>query len=124
MLQIRAKECVKADYIQESLHLFLDIFNIFIALLMIGYGIFLVINTYLNENIDKGKNFYINLFLAIIISMAIIFGFQLLIPQPEKAPVSEEQTFEESSVDLNIQNTNTKIVINRDEVISLSLIHI
>jgi len=31
-LQINAKECVKADYIQESLHLFLDIFNIFIRL--------------------------------------------------------------------------------------------
>jgi putative membrane protein len=36
---------------------------------MIGYGTFLVINTYLNENIDKGKNFYINLFLAIIIGL-------------------------------------------------------
>lgn len=33
MLQIRAKECIKADYIQESLHLFLDIFNIFVRLL-------------------------------------------------------------------------------------------
>lgn len=33
LLQIRAKECVKADYIQESLHLFLDIFNIFVRIL-------------------------------------------------------------------------------------------
>jgi len=33
MLQIRAKECVKADYIQESLHLFLDILNIFVRML-------------------------------------------------------------------------------------------
>ena len=33
MLQIRAKECVTADYIKESLHLFLDIFNIFVRLL-------------------------------------------------------------------------------------------
>lgn len=61
-----------------------------------------------------------NLFLAIVISMAIIFGFQLLVPQPEKAPISEEQTFEENSVELSIQNTDTKIVINRDEVISSS----
>jgi YidC/Oxa1 family membrane protein insertase len=61
-----------------------------------------------------------NLFLAIVISMAIIFGFQLLVPQPERAPISEEQTFEENSVELSIQNTNTKIVINRDEVISSS----
>ena len=42
-------------------------FNIFIALIMIGYGIFLVITTFLNENIDKGKKFFINLFLAILI---------------------------------------------------------
>ena len=61
-----------------------------------------------------------NLFLAIVISMAIIFGFQLLVPQPEKAPISEEQTFEENSVELSIQNTDTQIVINRDEVISSS----
>ena len=49
------------------------VFNIFIALLMIGYGLFLLINTYLNEDINKlvetsiGKTFkrkssYINLF--------------------------------------------------------------
>ena len=61
-----------------------------------------------------------NLFLAIVISMAIIFGFQLLVPQPEKAPISEEQTFEENSVELSIQNTDTQIVVNRDEVISSS----
>ena len=42
-------------------------FNIFIALIMIGYAIFLVITTFLNEDIDKGKNFFINLFLAILI---------------------------------------------------------
>ena len=36
MLQIRAKQCVKADYIQESLNLFLDIFNIFVRLLALG----------------------------------------------------------------------------------------
>jgi putative membrane protein len=42
-------------------------FNIFIALIMIGYGIFLVITTFLNEDIDKGKIFFINLFLAILI---------------------------------------------------------
>lgn len=33
MLQIRAKACVNADYIQESLNLFLDIFNIFVRVL-------------------------------------------------------------------------------------------
>ena len=54
------------NFLYES---YTNIFNIFIALLMIGYGTFLVINTYLNENIDKGKNFYINLFLAIIVGL-------------------------------------------------------
>jgi len=33
MLQIRAKKCVKADYINESLHLFLDMFNILVRIL-------------------------------------------------------------------------------------------
>jgi len=53
-----------------------NLFNIFIALLMIGYGLFLLINTYLKEDINKlvemliGKTFerkssYINLFLAV-----------------------------------------------------------
>ena len=32
-LQINARECVKADYIKESLGLFLDIFNIFVRIL-------------------------------------------------------------------------------------------
>ena len=36
MLQIRAKECVVADYIKESLNLFLDIFNIFVRMLGLG----------------------------------------------------------------------------------------
>ena len=33
MLRIRAKSCINADYIQESLNLFLDIFNIFVRVL-------------------------------------------------------------------------------------------
>lgn len=44
-------------------------FNIFIALIMIGYGIFLVISTFLDEDIDRGKNFFINLFLAILVGL-------------------------------------------------------
>ena len=31
-----------------------------------------------------------NLFLAIIISMAIIFGFQLLVPQPERLLILDD----------------------------------
>ena len=36
MLQIRAKECVNADYLNESMKLFLDVFNIFVRILGLG----------------------------------------------------------------------------------------
>ena len=40
---------------------YLDIFNLLIAILMIGYGIFLIINTYLKDKINTGINFYMNI---------------------------------------------------------------
>ena len=57
-----------------------------------------------------------NLFLAIIISMAIIFGFQLLVPQPERTPITEEQTNSESLVELSIQKSSTTVLAERNEV--------
>ena len=57
-----------------------------------------------------------NLFLAIIISMAIIFGFQLLVPQPERVPVSEETNTQES-VSLDIQGTTSTILLDRNQVL-------
>ena len=57
-----------------------------------------------------------NLFLAIIISMAIIFGFQLLVPQPERALVTEENNAQES-VSLDIQGTTSTILLDRDQVL-------
>ena len=59
-----------------------------------------------------------NLFLAIIISMAIIFGFQLLVPQPERTPITEEQTNSESLVELSIQKSSTTVLAERNEVIN------
>jgi YidC/Oxa1 family membrane protein insertase len=59
-----------------------------------------------------------NLFLAIIISMAIIFGFQLLVPQPERTPITEEQLNSESLVDLSIQKSSTTVLAERNEVIN------
>ena len=50
--------------------------------------------------------------------MAIIFGFQLLVPQPERAPVSEDQTSDQSLVDLSLQGSSL------GKIIDLSLIHI
>ena len=61
-----------------------------------------------------------NLFLAIIISMAIIFAFQLLVPQPERVPVSENDTLDENLVDLSIEGSTSQIVIERNEVINSS----
>ena len=57
-----------------------------------------------------------NLFLAIIISMAIIFGFQLLVPQPERVPVTEETNTQES-VSLDIQGTTSAILLDRNQVL-------
>ena len=57
-----------------------------------------------------------NLFLAIIISMAIIFGFQLLVPQPERAPVTEENNAQES-VSLDIKGTTSAILLDRNQVL-------
>jgi YidC/Oxa1 family membrane protein insertase len=57
-----------------------------------------------------------NLFLAIIISMAIIFGFQLLVPQPERAPVTED-TNTQNSVSLDIQSATSAILLDRDQVL-------
>ena len=57
-----------------------------------------------------------NLFLAIIISMAIIFGFQLLVPQPEKTPITEENNAQDL-VSLDIQNTSSNILLDRDQVL-------
>ena len=59
-----------------------------------------------------------NLFLAFIISMAIIFGFQLLVPQPERTPITEEQTNSESLVDLSIQKSSTTVLAEGNEVIN------
>ncbi len=55
---------------------YISIFNFLIALLMIGYGCFLVINTYLNENISKGKFFYVNIFCAVFIGF-FLSGFYM-----------------------------------------------
>ena len=61
-----------------------------------------------------------NLFLAIIISMAIIFGFQLLVPQPERAPVTEDNNAQES-VSLDIQSTSSALLLDRDQVLEETL---
>ena len=48
---------------------FTNTFNFFIALLMVVYGIFLVMNTYLNESIQKGMRFYINISISILVGI-------------------------------------------------------
>ena len=58
-----------------------------------------------------------NLLLAIVISMAIIFGFQLLIPQPEKPVIQPENTQANNGVDLDTPNSTSKIIVNRNEAL-------
>ena len=55
---------------------FTKYFNISISLLMIGYGLFLLINTALRENIIKDRYFYLNVFLAILIGFSLS-GFHM-----------------------------------------------
>ena len=64
---------------------FTQTFKIFIAFIMIGYGIFLLINTYLKENINKGKTFYLNVFLAIFIGF-LLSGFYITGSYPPDGP--------------------------------------
>ena len=69
---------------------FTQAFNIFIAFLMIGYGIFLLINTYLKENINKGKTFYLNVFLAIFIGF-LLSGFYITGSYPPDGPFTPSE---------------------------------
>ena len=55
---------------------FTKFFNISIALLMVCYGIFLLINTAWRENIIKDRYFYLNVFLAILIGFSLS-GFHM-----------------------------------------------
>ena len=64
---------------------FTQTFNISIAFIMIGYSIFLLINTYLKENINKGKTFYLNVFLAIFIGF-LLSGFYITGSYPPDGP--------------------------------------
>ena len=57
---------------------------------MIGYGIFLIINTYLKENINKGKIFYINVFLAIFIGF-LLSGFYITGSYPPDGPFTPSE---------------------------------
>ena len=55
-----------------------------------------------------------NLFLAIAISMAIIFGFQLIMPQPDPIERSTSDTSTETGIDLS-QTTPQTIVTFEDK---------
>ena len=57
-------------------------FNVFIAILMVGYGIFLVINTFINGNISKDKSFYLCIILSILIGLSLS-GFYMTGSPPD-----------------------------------------
>ena len=58
-----------------------------------------------------------NLLLAIVISMAIIFGFQLLIPQPERTMPETENTQSNGTVDLDTPNSTSTTIVDRNEAL-------
>jgi len=62
------------NYLYEN---FTHIFNIFIAILMIGYGLFLLVNTYLEEQTNKGIIFYTVLALSFLIGY-YLSSFELI----------------------------------------------
>ena len=68
------------NYLYEN---FTYIFNIFIAILMIGYGIFLIINTYIKELAIRGLKFYINLLIAIVIGLYLSRFHTLISEEPQ-----------------------------------------
>ena len=68
------------NYLYEN---FTYVFNIFIAILMIGYGIFLTINTYLKELAIRGLKFYTNLFIAILIGLYLSRFHTLISEEPQ-----------------------------------------
>ncbi len=60
-------------------------FNILIAILMVGYGIFLVINTFINGDINKNKSFYICIIFSILIGLSLS-GFYMTGAYPPDGP--------------------------------------
>ena len=56
------------DFLYQN---FTKTFNILISILMIGYGIFLVINTFLNGDINKAKPVYVCIILSILIGFSL-----------------------------------------------------
>ncbi len=70
------------DFLYQS---FTNTFNILIALLMVGYGIFLVINTFINRDINKGKSFYVCIIFSILIGFSLS-GFYMSGAYPPEGP--------------------------------------
>ncbi len=70
------------DFLYQN---FTKTFYILISILMIGYGIFLVINTFINGDIKKGKSFYVYILFSILIGFSLS-GFYMSGAYPPEGP--------------------------------------
>jgi len=71
------------DFLYQN---FTNAFDIFISILMIVYGIYLVVTTYITKEIDRGRPFYMNILISIFLGL-FLSGFYISGAYPPDGPL-------------------------------------
>ena len=71
------------DFLYQN---FTNAFDIFISILMIVYGIYLVVTTYITKEIDRGRPFYMNILISIFLGL-FLSGFYISGANPSDGPL-------------------------------------
>ena len=71
------------DFLYQN---FTNAFDIFISILMIVYGIYLVVSTYITKEIDRGRLFYMNILISIFLGL-FLSGFYISGAYPPYGPL-------------------------------------
>ncbi len=71
------------DFLYQN---FTNAFDIFISILMIVYGIYLVVTTYITKEIDRGRPFYMNILISIFLGL-FLSGFYISGAYPSDGPL-------------------------------------
>lgn len=71
------------DFLYQN---FTNAFDIFISILMIVYGIYLVVTTYITKEIDRGRPFYMNILISIFLGL-FLSGFYISGVYPPDGPL-------------------------------------
>ena len=71
------------DFLYQN---FTNAFDIFISILMIVYGIYLVVSTYITKEIDRGRLFYMNILISIFLGL-FLSGFYISGAYPPDGPL-------------------------------------